>query len=145
MNNDNDNNNNNNNNDSNSNNRNTRILLVDDEYDIALTFKIGLEDSGFVVDSFTDPSSALLNFKTNSYDLLLLDVKMPKIDGFELCRQMKKIDDKVKVCFMTAFDVRKSDLKVDPTIFNNNNNSKQIIQKPISIDDLVKQVKAELS
>jgi DNA-binding response OmpR family regulator len=141
----NDNNNNNNNNDSNSNNRNTRILLVDDEYDIALTFKIGLEDSGFVVDSFTDPSSALLNFKTNSYDLLLLDVKMPKIDGFELCRQMKKIDDKVKVCFMTAFDVRKSDLKVDPTIFNNNNNSKQIIQKPISIDDLVKQVKAELS
>jgi DNA-binding response OmpR family regulator len=145
MNNDNDNNNNNNNNDSNSNNRNTRILLVDDEYDIALTFKIGLEDSGFVVDSFTDPSSALLNFKTNSYDLLLLDVKMPKIDGFELCRQMKKIDDKVKVCFMTAFDVRKSDLKVDPTIFNNNNNSKQIIQKPISIDDLVKQVKAELA
>jgi DNA-binding response OmpR family regulator len=144
MNNDNDND--NNNNDSNSNNRNTRILLVDDEYDIALTFKIGLEDSGFVVDSFTDPSSALLNFKTNSYDLLLLDVKMPKIDGFELCRQMKKIDDKVKVCFMTAFDVRKSDLKVDPTIFNNNNNnSKQIIQKPISIDDLVKQVKAELS
>jgi DNA-binding response OmpR family regulator len=143
MNNDNNNNNNNNNNDSNSNNRNTRILLVDDEYDIALTFKIGLEDSGFVVDSFTDPSSALLNFKTNSYDLLLLDVKMPKIDGFELCRQMKKIDDKVKVCFMTAFDVRKSDLKVDPTIFNNN--SKQIIQKPISIDDLVKQVKAELS
>ena len=141
MNNDNDNN--NNNNDSNSNNRNTRILLVDDEYDIALTFKIGLEDSGFVVDSFTDPSSALLNFKTNSYDLLLLDVKMPKIDGFELCRQMKKIDDNVKVCFMTAFDVRKSDLKVDPTIFNNN--SKQIIQKPISIDDLVKQVKAELS
>jgi DNA-binding response OmpR family regulator len=141
MNNDNDNNNNNNN----SNNRNARILLVDDEYDIALTFKIGLEDSGFVVDSFTDPSSALLNFKTNSYDLLLLDVKMPKIDGFELCRQMKKIDDKVKVCFMTAFDVRKSDLKVDPTIFNNNNNSKQIIQKPISIDDLVKQVKAELS
>jgi DNA-binding response OmpR family regulator len=139
MNNDNDNNNNNNN----SNNRNARILLVDDEYDIALTFKIGLEDSGFVVDSFTDPSSALLNFKTNSYDLLLLDVKMPKIDGFELCRQMKKIDDKVKVCFMTAFDVRKSDLKVDPTIFNNN--SKQIIQKPISIDDLVKQVKAELS
>ena len=145
MNNDNNNNNinNNNNNDSNSNNRNTRILLVDDEYDIALTFKIGLEDSGFAVDSFTDPSSALLNFKTNSYDLLLLDVKMPKIDGFELCRQMKKIDDKVKVCFMTAFDVRKSDLKVDPTIFNNNN--KQIIQKPISIDDLVKQVKAELA
>jgi DNA-binding response OmpR family regulator len=142
MNNDNDND--NNNNDSNSNNRNTRILLVDDEYDIALTFKIGLEDSGFVVDSFTDPSSALLNFKTNSYDLLLLDVKMPKIDGFELCRQMKKIDDKVKVCFMTAFDVRKSDLKVDPTIFNNNN-SKQIIQKPISIDDLVKQVKLEVA
>jgi two-component system, OmpR family, response regulator ChvI len=138
-------NNDNNNNNNNNNNRNTRILLVDDEYDIALTFKIGLEDSGFVVDSFTDPSSALLNFKTNSYDLLLLDVKMPKIDGFELCRQMKKIDDKVKVCFMTAFDVRKSDLKVDPTIFNNNNNSKQIIQKPISIDDLVKQVKAELA
>src|SRR4051794_9753405 len=89
------------------NNTNPRILIVDDDYDITLTFKIGLEDSGFVVDTFTDSHLALSNFKAGVYNLLLLDIKMPKIDGFELCRQMKKIDDKVKVCFMTAFDMQK--------------------------------------
>jgi len=68
---------------------------------------------------------------------------MPKMDGFKLCRQMKEIDDRVKVCFITAFDVRRGDLKVNSTIFNNDD--KHIIQKPISIDDLVKQVKAELA
>lgn len=62
---------------------------------------------------------------------------MPKINGFELYRQMKKIDDKVKVCFMTAFDIQKGDLEVAATIFNNINNN-NIIQKPVSINDLVK-------
>ena len=137
------NNNDNDNNHNSNNNRNTRILLVDDIYDIALTFKIGLEDSGFVVDIFNDPLKALHNFTAGSYDLLLLDMLMPKMDGFELCRQMKKIDGKVKVSFMTAFDISKDDLKLDSAVFNNIN--KHIIQKPISIDDLVKQVKAELA
>ncbi len=60
-----------------------------------------------------------------------------KINGFELYRQMKNTDNKVKVCFMTAFDIQKCDLEVAATIFNNINNN-NIIQKPISTNDLVK-------
>jgi len=141
----NNNNNDNNHNNNNNNNRNTRILLVDDEYDITLTFKIGLEDSGFVVDSFNDPLLALSNFKAGIYNLLLLDIKMPKMDGFELFRQVKNKDSKVKVSFMTAFDIYNDNSKVDSTLFNNNNGNKRIIQKPILIDDLVRQVKTELA
>jgi DNA-binding response OmpR family regulator len=130
-----------------SNNRNTRILLVDDEYDITLAFKIVLEESGFVVDSFNDPLLALMNFKAGIYGLLLLDIKMPKMNGFELFRQLIKIDGKVKVCFITAFDVSKGDVKTGSTILDNNNDysDKHIIQKPILIHDLVNRVKAELS
>ena len=82
-----------------------RVLLVDDEPDLNLTLKITLEENGFKVDSFTDPLSALENFKeevAGMYELLILDIKMPEMDGFELYRQIKKIDDKVKVCFLTA-------------------------------------------
>ena len=68
---------------------------------------------------------------------------MPKINDLELYRQMKKKDYKVKVCFMTAFDMQKGDLKAANTIFNNKKNN-NIIQKPISINDLVKKVKAEV-
>jgi DNA-binding response OmpR family regulator len=69
-------------------------LLVDDERDIALAFKIGLEDNGFKVDAFDNPSKALSNFKAGFYDLLLLDIKMPKMNGFEAYQQMKEIDKK---------------------------------------------------
>ena len=64
---------------------------------------------------------------------------MPKMNGFELCRQLKKIDSKVKVCFITVFDIRKGDIKAGSTLLNNNNddNDKHIIQKPILVDDLV--------
>ncbi|MGA7900643.1 MAG: response regulator, partial [Nitrososphaeraceae archaeon] len=60
-----------------------RILLVDDEPDIALAFRIGLEDNGFRVDAFDNPLKALSNFKADLYDLLLLDIKMPKMSGIE--------------------------------------------------------------
>ena len=66
------------------NNNESRILLVDDEADIALAFKIGLEDNGFKVDAFDNPSKALSNFKAGFYDLLLLDIKMPKMNGLSL-------------------------------------------------------------
>ena len=81
-----------------------KIMLVDDDQDITFGLRIGLEDNGFKVDAFNDPRLALSNFKPGSYDILLLDIKMPKMDGFELCQEIKKIDNKVKVCFMTAFD-----------------------------------------
>jgi two-component system, OmpR family, response regulator ChvI len=82
-----------------------RILVVDDEYDAALTLKAILEEEEFEVDVFNDPTLALSNFKAGCYHLLLLDILMPKMNGFKLCQQLQNIDDKVKVCFITAYDV----------------------------------------
>ena len=78
------------------------ILLIDDEYDITLTIKSILEEAGFKVDSFTDPIIALNNYKINFYDLAILDIRMPKMDGFQLYTKIREQDPKVKVCFLTA-------------------------------------------
>ena len=78
-----------------------RILLVDDNSDTALSFKIGIQDDGFEVDAFYDPALTLSAFKPDSYDLLALDIMMDKINGFELYERIKQIDDKVKVCIVT--------------------------------------------
>ena len=123
---------------------NRRILLVvDDEPDITLPFSLGLEDNGFVVDAFNDPLLALGAFKERkkSYALALLDIKMPKMNGHELGKEIRKVDDKVKVCFVTAFDIQKED---EEDVATSLNQKPVIIRKPISIDDLVKRVKAEL-
>src|SRR5215207_6128504 len=78
--------------------KNKRILLVDDEQDVTYTIKAVLETNEFLVDSYTDPTLALSNFKPGLYDLLLLDIKMPKMNGFELYQKMKEIDSNVKMC-----------------------------------------------
>lgn len=117
-----------------------RILLVDDEPDITLPFRIGLEDSGFEVDAFNDSVMALSKFKDRSYVLALLDIKMPRMNGFELYNELRKINEKLKVCFITAFDVQKEDLKALSEL----NGNLAIIRKPIAIGDLVKKVKLEL-
>ena len=106
-----------------------RILVVDDECDICLTLTNVLEDNGFVVRAFDDPLLALGNFRKDLYDLLILDIKMKKMDGFQLYREIKKIDNKVKICFLTArafIDVF-TDLKEN-----------QFIQKPIENEELIK-------
>jgi DNA-binding response OmpR family regulator len=118
----------------------TRIYLVDDDPDIRFTFKIGLEAHGFVVDVFSDPTVALSKFKTGTYDLLLLDIKMPKMNGFELYREIEKIDSKVKVCFITAFVVYYESLR---DIFPMTKVS-CFIKKPIEIDILADRLRAEL-
>lgn len=76
-----------------------RILIVDDEPDINLALKIVLEDKGFRVDTFEDPLLALDNFRKEFYDLLIVDIKMQKLNGFELFRKIRSIDNKAKVCF----------------------------------------------
>src|ERR671933_2729774 len=117
-----------------------RILIVDDEHDIALAFKIGLENNGFVVDTFNDPEEALSNFKAGLYDLLLIDVKMPKMNGFELYREIEKIDNEAKVCFITAFEVYYKSLReLFPTM-----RIDCFIKKPITTDDLVERIMMEL-
>jgi two-component system, OmpR family, response regulator ChvI len=118
-----------------------RILLVDDEHDITFSIRIGLENNGFAVDAFNDPQEALSNFRAGLYDLLLIDVKMPKMNGFELYREIEKIDNKAKVCFITAFEVYYKSLReLFPTM-----NVDCYIKKPITTDELVERIKMELA
>jgi DNA-binding response OmpR family regulator len=83
-----------------------KILIVDDDPDICVTLKEIFKQNGFIADSFTDPLLALYNFKAGLYDLLLLDIKMPEMNGFQLHQEMKRIDNTVKICFLTAGDER---------------------------------------
>jgi CheY-like chemotaxis protein len=79
-----------------------RILVVDDEPDLTMICSLALQYHGFKVDTFNDPQEALSNFKPGYYDLVILDIKMPKMDGFELYGKLKERDDKVMICFLTA-------------------------------------------
>jgi len=76
-----------------------RVLLVDDELDIVYLVKVGLERNGFEVDSYVDPILALHNFKRGTYQLLILDIKMPKMNGLDFLDKIKKEDDEIKVFF----------------------------------------------
>ena len=97
-----------------------RILIVDDEADITLSFSLALEDSGlFEVDTYNDPLVALSNYRPNSYDLLLLDIRMPVMNGLELYCQINKIDNKVKVCFISAYRCRLHCIKRTISIVRN--------------------------
>jgi two-component system, OmpR family, response regulator ChvI len=123
-----------------------KILLVDDEPDITIVFKLALEDAGFIVDTYQDPSVALSNFKPNSYGLVILDIRMPGMSGFELYKEMQKIDPQLIFCFITA-DV----IYYDEVISRGGNkrgkegqyctlNRERFLQKPISNVDLVKRI-----
>ena len=118
-----------------------RILSVDDDPDITFIVKTGLEASGlFEVHTFNDPEVALSNFKPGLYDLALIDFRMPKMYGYELYDKMKKIDSKLKMCFMTATYSNYEELRATfPTI-----EIECYIQKPVQIKDQVRRVKAEL-
>jgi two-component system, OmpR family, response regulator ChvI len=88
-----------------------RILFVDDEPDITSLFRLSLTRAGFDMDAFNDPLLALKSFKQNEYDLLLLDIVMPKMDGYELYERLKEIDSNVKVCFITASEMHRKELR----------------------------------
>jgi DNA-binding NtrC family response regulator len=112
-------------------------LVVDNERDITITLQVGLEDGGFGVDTFTDPSLALKSFKPNFYDLVLIDIVMPDIDGFELYERIKKIDPDIKACFLTASGMYHEEFrKAEHCALNKD----LFLQKPISTDDLIMEV-----
>ena len=123
-----------------------RILVVDDEVDITLSFSLALEDSGlFEVDTYNDPLVALSNYRPNSYDLLLLDIKMPNMNGFELYDKIKRIDNKVKVCFISAYDVDYNALREQfPSLEIDCLLPMDIMRKPIEIRKLIKRIEVEL-
>jgi two-component system, OmpR family, response regulator ChvI len=115
----------------------TRILVVDDEPDIATSMRAGLQRKGFQVDSFTSPADALAHYSPGAYQLLIVDVRMPDMDGFELFREIRKIDPIVKVRFLTAFDITEGEFgRVFPDM-----DYSLLVQKPIMIEQLVGIVK----
>jgi DNA-binding response OmpR family regulator len=116
---------------------NNRILIVDDEPDLTKVSTLALEYHGFKVDTFNDPQEALSKFKPGSYDLIILDIKMPKMDGFELYHEIKKKDNNAKVCFLTASELYYEEFRnkeyraLDRNLF---------IRKLIDNEDLVKEI-----
>ena len=118
-----------------------RILVVDDEPDVIIVFKMVLEMNGFEVDAYDNPLSVLSNFKPDFYGLLLLDIKMPQMNGFELYKKIRKVDDKVKVCFITAYEDYRKEFKES---FPELDETKYFIRKPTAIEDLVNHVSAIL-
>jgi DNA-binding response OmpR family regulator len=114
-----------------------RILVVDDEPDLTKLCSLALEYHGFKVDTFNDPQEALSNYKPDYYDLVILDIKMPKMDGFQLYDEIKKKDQKAKVCFLTASELYYEEFRkreynaIDKNLF---------IRKPIENEELLKEV-----
>jgi DNA-binding response OmpR family regulator len=120
-----------------------RILVVDDEPDITLTIEVELEEDGlFDVDTFTDPELALSSFKPDLYHLVILDIMMPKMDGFLLYEQLKKIDPRIKVCFLTASEMYHEEMR---GMEHRALNKDLFLQKPISTDDLIKKINNKIN
>ena len=121
--------------------RGAKLLLLDDEVDVMQSFKKGLEMEGYTVDGYTDSELALANFRPNTYHLLILDINMPKIDGFKLFQQLEKKDPKAKVCFVTAYETYFEAFKeIFPDL-----DIGYFVKKPISLKDLGKKVELLLS
>jgi CheY-like chemotaxis protein len=125
-----------------------RILIVDDETDVTIGFKAGLEDRNsyyyantrIEVYTSNNPVIALSEFKPNFYDLLLVDINMPHMNGFELCEKILAIDINVRVCFMSSGEINREALReIYPT-----RQEGCFIRKPVSIDFLVRRIRSEL-
>ena len=120
-----------------------RIMLVEDEDDIVLLFRIILESGvGLKVDSYTDPFAALNNFKCGLYDLIMIDIALPKMNGIELYYKIKKLDNNSKICFITAGEMYYEEIRNEafPGLDTN-----CFIRKPIANEDLIQRVKNILS
>jgi two-component system catabolic regulation response regulator CreB/two-component system response regulator ChvI len=96
-----------------------RILIVDDDFDIITTFKNGIESANkrIRVDIYNDPRIALSDFQPNFYDLLLIDINMPYIDGFQLSERILDSDINVKICFMSAGEINRDALREIPSLY----------------------------
>ena len=118
---------------------NKRILVVDDEPDITLMLKKVLEENGFRVDSFNEPSSVLRDFRPGVYDLLILDIKMPSINGFELYLKLREKDQHFKVCFLTALSELRDYEAYRKEVFPKWG-ERYFVAKPIENDELIRRV-----
>jgi CheY-like chemotaxis protein len=116
------------------------VLLIDDDPDVTTVFGLGLQDEGFDVHTYNDPLEALSQFRPDFYDLLLVDINMPKMNGIDLSIKILELDTNVKICFVTAGDANIEVLReLYPT-----RSIGCYIKKPVTIDNLVRRIKAEL-
>jgi DNA-binding response OmpR family regulator len=122
---------------SSSNHKKKKILFVDNEHDVTSLFKKALELAGFSVDVFNDSVRALKNFEPHFYDLVVLDMVMPKVEGFDLYKELKKLDRNAKVCFLTASEKYREDLRGREYQTPSRD---LFVQKPLSIKNLIKEI-----
>jgi DNA-binding response OmpR family regulator len=124
--------------------RTNNIIMVDDEPDVNLTIKMALEENGdFEVDTFNDAESALFAFKPGHYDLAILDVKLPGMNGFQLCRKLREIDKDLKISFLTATELTYFQ-DIDSVVINDLRTD-CFVAKPVNTTDLISRLKAILS
>ena len=115
-----------------------KLLIVDDDPDIVQVLKLGLQKNSFLVNAFTNPEEALQSFKsdTESYCVLVSDMRMPALSGMQLARKVKEINPNVKVVLMTAFEIRDNEFsKVFPSTSVDG-----FVQKPIGIKELTNKI-----
>jgi DNA-binding response OmpR family regulator len=116
------------------------VLIIDDDPDVTTVFGLGLQDEGFDVHTYNNPLEALSQFRPNFYDLLLIDINMPKMNGIDLSIQILELDTNVKICFVTAGEANIEVLReLYPT-----RSIGCYIKKPITIENLVRRIKSEL-
>lgn len=122
--------------------RQKKILLADDEPDMTAMLKMALEHAGFTIDTFNDPLLVLKSFP-NLYDLIVLDVMMPKMDGIELCNRLKEVDPGIKVCFLTASNeifceklIKDKHCELDKDLF---------LEMPLPLNRIVEEINKRIS
>ncbi|MGC2574933.1 MAG: response regulator [Candidatus Nitrosopolaris sp.] len=123
-------------------------MIIDDDANITTTFKAAIEDgnNGYDVNkrievhTSNDPVAALSEFKPDYYDLLLVDINMPHMNGFELCEKILAIDINVRICFMSFIEINREGLReIYPSL-----GIGCFIRKPISMDYLLERIRSEL-
>ena len=117
-----------------------KVLLVDNERDVTYAIGTVLEDNGFEVDSFSDSVLACDTYKSNYYDLVILDIKMPKMDGFQLYDCIRQKDRKTKICFLTASELFYESLRQARNLLGDVLGEQYFIQKPIKTDELIRRL-----
>jgi two-component system, OmpR family, response regulator ChvI len=115
----------------------TRILIVDDEPEITQSLKLGLGRRGFDVTTFNDPVLAAKEAKWSEYDLIILDIRMPKMNGFELYREIKKNNCHTAICFFSAFEIFQKEFS---TMFPDVD-AKVFLRKPVNLRELESYIK----
>ena len=117
-----------------------KVLLVDNEPDVTYAIRTVLEDNGFEVDSFNDPVLVCDTYKSNYYDLVILDIKMPKMDGFQLYDCIRQKDQKTKICFLTASEMFYESLRQARNLLGDVLGEEYFIQKPAKTDQLIRRL-----